>query len=315
MSSIFDLHCDTLSEIYKSKETLFTNTKSVSIDKFSPFEKKAQVFAIWSDNEKTEDEAYVNFQHTVTEFRTQLEQHAEHIMLCTTSQELSQSAENGKLAAILAVEDAKLLGGDLSRLERLYESGVRILTLGWKGHSCICGSYDTDDGLTDFGFEVIKECENLGIIIDVSHLSEKGFWDVAGKAQKPFIASHSNSHILCDHRRNITDIQFRTIVSAGGICGINLVGKHLAKRLPGEKALDPSEVLTAVCSHIEHFAAIAPDSTCLGLDLDGTEPLAGLESVDKVPTLFEALTNRGMDEKSAQNIFYNNAYNFFIKNL
>lgn len=315
MSRIFDLHCDTLSEIYKSKETIFTNTRAVSVDKFEAFEKKAQVFAIWSDNEKSDDEAYVTFQHTVTEFKSQLEKQPERICLCTSPEQLETAQEDGKLAAILAVEDAKLLSNDLSRLERLYESGVRVLTLGWKGNSCICGSYDTDDGLTEFGFEVLKECENLGITVDVSHLSEKSFWDVAGKAQKPFIASHSNSHILCDHRRNLTDIQLRTVISSGGICGINLVGKHLAKRLPGEKALDPSEVFGAVCSHIEHFSSIAPESICLGLDLDGTEPLAGLESVDKTPMLFEALTNRGMDEKQAENIFYNNAYNFFIKNL
>lgn len=317
MGRIFDLHCDTISEIYKSKESLLSNTKAVSIDKFSCFDKKAQVFAIWSDNQKSEDEAFVSFQHSATLFRSETEQNKDLIALCTTREELEEAQNQGKLSAILSVEDAKLLSGDLSRLERLYEFGVRILTLGWKGHSCVCGSYDTDDGLTDFGFEVLRECENLGIIVDVSHLSEKSFWDVAGKAQKPFIASHSNSHILCGHRRNLTDIQLRTIVSAGGICGINLVGKHLAKRLPEleEKTLDPAEVLEAVCSHIEHFSSIAPENICLGLDLDGTEPLSGLESVDKTPILFEALTNRGMDEEKAENIFYNNAYNFFLKNL
>ncbi|MBQ8759259.1 MAG: membrane dipeptidase [Clostridia bacterium] len=315
MRRIFDLHCDTISEIYKSKESLLSNTRAVSIDKFSDFSKKAQVFAIWSDNEKNEDEAFVTFQHTATELKAQLEENSSLAALCTSKEELESAQNEGKLSAILAVEDAKLLGGDISRLERLRNFGVRILTLGWKGHSCVCGSYDTDEGLTEFGFEVLRECENLGIIVDVSHLSEKAFWDVAGKAQKPFIASHSNSHIICDHRRNITDVQLRTIVSAGGLCGINLVGKHLAKRLPGEKALDPAEVLDAVCAHIEHFSSIAPESICLGLDLDGTEPLAGLESVDKTPTLFEALTNRGMDEKRADDIFYNNAYNFFLKNL
>ena len=315
MSRLFDLHCDTISEIYKSKESLLSNTRAISLDKFSGFDQKAQVFAIWSDNQLTEDEAFVNFLHTATEFRSHLEENTNLIRLCTSGEELESTSKDGLLSAILAVEDARLLANDLSRLERIYESGVRILTLGWKGNSCIGGSYDTDGGLTEFGFEVLKECENLGITVDVSHLSEKSFWDVAGKAQKPFIASHSNCHILCDHRRNITDIQFRTIVSSGGICGINLVGKHLAKRLPGEKALDPSEVLDAVCSHIEHFSAIAPENICLGLDFDGTEPLAGLESVDKTPMLFEALTNRGMDETQAENIFYNNAYNFFLKNL
>ena len=311
---LFDLHCDTAYEIYKSKEKLYTNTKAVSIDKYLPFEKKAQIFAIWSDNTKTEDENFVDFQHIVTEFKEQVFENSQYIDICTSSGTLEESQSAGRLSAILSVEDARLLSGDLARLERLYEFGVRVLTLGWKGHSCVCGSYDTDDGLTSFGFEVLKECENLGIIVDVSHLSEKGFWDVAGKATKPFIASHSNSHILCAHRRNLTDIQLRTIAQTGGICGISLVGKHLAKAL-GDNDVNPAEILEAVCSHIEHFHEIAPESTSLGLDFDGTVPLVGLENVSKVPTLFEALTNRGTDEKSAKDIFYNNAYNFFLKNL
>ena len=312
---LFDLHCDTAYEIYKSKENLFSNTKAVDIEKYSCFQKKAQVFAIWSDNKKTEDENFVDFQHMANEFIIHTKNYADYVSICTKAEDIEIAYVENKLACILAVEDARLLSGDLSRLERLYEYGVRILTLGWMGESCIGGSYDTDKGLTPFGFEVLKECENLGITVDVSHLSEKGFFDVAGKASKPFIASHSNSKLLCDHPRNLSDIQIRTIASCGGICGINLVKSHLSRLLEGTKSQDPAVVFDAVCSHIEHFYNIAPESTCLGLDFDGTEPLYGLESVDKIPTLFEALSNRGMDEKTAQNIFYNNAYNFFLKNL
>ncbi len=315
MAKLFDLHCDTAFEIYKHKEKLYSNSHSVSIDKYAAFDKKAQIFAIWSDNEKTEDETYLDFRHIVTEFRQQLEENSEFTSLCLSPDDLKACGDSGKLAAILAVEDAKLLGGDLSRLQVLYDSGVRVLTLGWKGKSCVCSSYDTGDGLTPFGFEVLAECEKLGITVDVSHLSEKGFWDVAGKATKPFIATHSNASILCAHERNLTDIQFRTIASSGGICGVSLVGKHLSKTLPGEKSDDYVAVLDAVCSHIEHFLSLDENAVCLGLDLDGTEPLAGLESVDKIPTLFEALTNRGIDMRTAENIFYNNAYDFFMKNL
>ena len=251
----------------------------------------------------------------VTEFKEQLRENEETSMLVTTREELRLSQEQKKLGAILAVEDAKLIGSDLSRLEKLYGQGVRILTLGWKGQNCVCSSYDTPDGLSDFGFEVLKECENLGITVDVSHLSEKGFWDVAGRATKPFIATHSNASIICAHKRNLTDIQYRTIASAGGLCGVSLVGKHLSKTLPGEKSDDYVAVLDAVCSHIEHFAEISDTSVCLGLDFDGTEPLAGLESVDKIPTLFEALTNRGFDFELSNKVFYNNAYSFFENNL
>ena len=312
---LFDLHCDTPFELYKNKQNLYSGSTAVNLEKYSVFDKKAQVFAVWSDKDCTDDECYLNFQHIVNEFKSQIDENHEYVRLCTSKDDLEACNEDGKLAAIIAAEDARLLANDLSRLERLYEHGVRVITLGWQGKSCVCGSFDSDSGLTDFGFDVLRECENLGITIDVSHLSEKSFWDVAGKATKPFIASHSNSYLLCDHRRNLTDVQVRTIVSSGGICGNSLVASHLSKGLEGYKAKDPSAVMDAICTHIEHFSNVAPENTCLGLDFDGTSPLEGLESVDKLPLLFEALTIRGMDEKQAQNIFYNNAYNFFVKNL
>ena len=312
---LFDLHCDTPFELYKNKLSLYSGPTAVTLDKYSVYRKKAQVFAIWSDKNADDDECFVNFQHIASEFTSHISENSDFVRLCTEKEHLEASDEDGKLAAILAVEDARLLSGNLSRLERLCEYGVKVLTLGWQGETCIGGSYDSEKGLTPFGFEVLRECENLGIIIDVSHLSEKSFWDVASKASKPFIASHSNSRLLCDHKRNLTDVQIRTVVSSGGVCANSLVPSHLSKILETSKANEPSAVLEAVCSHIEHFYAAAPENTCLGLDFDGTTPLAGLESVDKIPTLFEALTNRGMDEKTAQNIFYNNAYNFFLKNL
>ncbi|MBE6682185.1 MAG: hypothetical protein E7600_07870 [Ruminococcaceae bacterium] len=312
---LFDLHCDTAFELYKRKQSLYCGSTAVNLEKYSIFEKKAQVFAVWSDRSYTDDECYLSFQHIANELRSQIEENSEYVRLCTSKEDLEMCNEDGKLAAIIAAEDARLLSGDLSRLEKLYEHGVRVITLGWQGTSCVCGSFDTEDGLTDFGFDVLKECENLGITVDVSHLSEKSFWDVAGKATKPFIASHSNSYLLCDHRRNLTDVQIRTIAASGGICGNSLVAAHLSKGLEGYATKDPSTVMNAICSHVEHFSNVAPENTCLGLDFDGTAPLEGLESVDKLPLLFEALTIRGMDEKQAQNIFYNNAYNFFLKNL
>ena len=312
---LFDLHCDTPFELYKNKLSFKDGNCAVTLDKYGTFKKKAQVFAVWSNRDNTDDECYLNFRHVALEFKNQIKENSDEVRLCTCKEQLEESNSDGKLGAILAAEDARLLANDLSRLEVLYETGVRVITLGWQGSTCVGGSFDTCDGLTKFGFEVLKECENLGIIVDVSHLSEKAFWDVAGKASKPFIASHSNARLLCDNPRNLTDVQFRTIIASGGICGINLVASHLSNILCEKGSKDPFAVLDAVCSHIEHFSEISPESTCLGLDLDGTAPLAGLEGVDKIPTLFEALTNRGMDEKQAQNIFYNNAYNFFLKNL
>ena len=314
MPSLFDLHCDTAYEMYKSKQGIMSNTLGVDIDKLSVFDNKFLCFAIWSDENLSDDEAYVNFKHVSAEFLENISQNADKIMLCTWSEHLSDALSQGKTGAVLAVEDARLLGKDLSRLETLYNAGVRVLTLCWKGLSVIGGGYDTDEGLSDFGFEVLAECEKKGIVVDVSHLSEKGFWDVANKATKPFIASHSNANLICSHKRNLTDVQYRTIASCGGIVGVSLVAKHLAK-VYRENTPENSVALETICNHIEHFLEIDSSALSLGLDFDGTTPLAGLEDVSKVPVLYQALTNRGLDEKTAHDVFFGNAYKFFTNAL
>ena len=314
MPSLFDLHCDTAYKMYKTKQQLEKNTLAVDLEKFSSFDKKGQVFAIWSQDDLSDDEAFLNFKHISAEFKEQIAQNESKISLCTTASHIEEAEKSGKISAILAVEDARLIAKDLSRLDFLYDAGVRILTPGWKGNSVICGSYDSNEGLTDFGFEVVAACEEKGIIIDVSHLSEKGFWDVANKATKPFIASHSNASLICNHKRNLTDIQYRTIASCGGITGVNLVAKHLARAYADEMP-ESNKILETVCTHIEHFLNIDSTSLCLGLDFDGTEPLDGLEDVSKIPILYEALTNRGLDEETADKIFYGNARDFLVKAL
>lgn len=308
---LFDLHCDTVTKMYKGQGSFVSNDLGVSLENYSKYDKKAQVFAIWSNSESTDDEAYLEFMHMADFFRELTKENSNEVVLCTDREQLSDSED--RLCAILAVEDARLLSGNIERLEKLYEKGTRILTLGWSGVTCIGGSYDTDEGLTPFGFEVLKKCEELGITIDVSHLSGKSFWDVAGKATKPFIASHSNSSMIYNHPRNLTDTQLRTIISSGGIVGVNFVGKHLSALL-AEGNANENKVYETVCTHIEHFLSIDEKSICIGSDFDGTQHLPGLENVSRTENLYDALVNRIGDTAVADNVFYNNAYNFFGKN-
>ena len=310
---LFDLHCDTVPKIYKGEGTLLSNNLGVSIENFEKYQKKAQVFAIWCNSESTDDESFLEFMHMADFFNDYVNENEDKITLCTQREHL-EDTEKENLKAILAVEDARLLGGNLERLEKLYEKGVRVLTLGWSGTTCIGGSHDTDEGLTQFGIEVVKKCEDMGIIIDVSHLSDKSFWDVAGIATKPFIASHSNSSMLYNHPRNLTDTQLRTIISAGGIVGVSFVGKHLSALLTNSVA-NENKVYETICSHIEHFLEIDERSVCIGSDFDGTEHLWGLENVAQTENLYKALVNRISSEQTADNVFYNNAYNFFVNNI
>ncbi len=311
----FDLHCDTAFEMYHKKQPLLSNNLAVSLEGYSGFDKKAQVFAIWSDNNKEAAEAFGDFFEIFENLRREINENPEKAVLCTDIQTLV--GDDTRLKIIPSVEGLGIIENDIARLELLREYGVRIVTLGWQGENSVCGAYDTDIGLTDFGFRVIEECEKLGMTVDVSHLSEKGFWDVANIAKKPFIASHSNSASMCSHPRNLSDTQLRTIVQNGGIVGVNLVGKHLSKALEEiTPEISENTVCEAVVNHIVNFVEKgSANSVCLGLDLDGTDSLPGLETVDKATKIAQYMEEHGAQSTLINDIFYNNAYNFFVKNF
>lgn len=310
----FDLHCDTAFDMYHKKCGLAENSLAVSLKGFEKYEKKAQVFAIWSDNKKSPDENYADFFSIFDNLKQEVEENCEKAVFCTNSAALSDG--DTRLKIIPAVEGSALLGKDISRLEILREYGVRILTLTWGGICEVGGAHDTKEGLSDFGFKVVEACEKLGIIIDVSHLSEKGFWDLANIATKPFIASHSNSADICIHTRNLSDTQLRTIVTSGGITGVNLVKHHLSKAFVDNLEVDCDLACEAVIKHIVHFMEKgSANSVCIGTDLDGTAPIIGLDKVEYIYKIGEKMKNQGAPDSMINDIFYNNAYNFFIKNL
>ena len=293
----FDLHCDTAYEMYTQKQKLAKNTLAVDLDGFDAYERKAQIFAVWSENTKGAGDVYGDF-FTILEKET-------------------FAADDRRLKILLSVEGSRLIEKDIARLDILREYGVRVLTLAWGGECEVCGAYDTDVGLTDFGYEVVERCEALGIILDVSHLSEKGFWDLANVAKKPFIASHSNAQSICNHARNLSDTQLRTIISHGGVAGVNLVGKHLSRTFEdAEMIMDKEAALDAVSKHIVHFMEKGcAKNVCLGCDLDGTHPLAGLERVGDIMTLAGYMKAHGADDALIDDLFYGNAYRFCEKNL
>ena len=310
----FDLHCDTAYEMYIKKQPLDSNSLAVSLEEFEGFEKKAQVFAVWSENTSPAGDVYGEFFNILENLKTEIDKNYEKAVFCCDAESLATN--DTRLKIIPAVEGSRLIENDISRLEILRESGVRILTLAWEGLCSACGAYDTDTGLTDFGYKVVEICEKLGIILDVSHISEKGFWDIANVAKKPFIASHSNAQAICNHPRNLSDTQLRTIVSTHGIAGVNLVGKHLSKTFAENQYPDTDSVKETVVKHIVHFIEKGCEkNVCLGCDFDGTIPLNGLEKVSSVKSIAEYMSTLGASPSLIDDIFYNNAYNFFVKNL
>lgn len=294
----FDLHCDTATKLYRDSKTLATSERQISLSTIGTFEKYGQVFAIFSNPENSNDKAYQDFFDISSRFKID-----NNIEFCT-------DLLNGKNNCILSVEDARILNGDISRLQKLYDAGVRIMTFLWGGVTCIGGSFDTDDGLTDFGSEVVVKCIELGIIPDISHASRRSADDILSIAESyeaPVIASHSNSYTVNPHPRNITDETARRVASSGGVIGICLHGPHLG--------YNPN-VGTAV-DHIEHFINIVgTDAVCLGCDLDGTRELPnGITNQSDIVKIAEEMSQRCHGKFVIEKIFYQNAFEFFKNNL
>ena len=189
---LFDLHCDTLTEIYSKKENILSNTCNVSLDLTEGFDSYIQVLAVWSSPKLTDDELYSRFFDTIDHFKS-------------ASFPLPKN-----FGYIFALEGGNLIGNDVSRINTLYESGVRIFTPVWSDVTQIGGAFNTDVGLTELGKAAVKRCFELGIIPDVSHSSDKSFFDIFELSQgygKPFIASHSNSRTVC-HTSEISPMKW-----------------------------------------------------------------------------------------------------------
>ena len=182
----------------------------------------------------------------------------------------------------------------------MFQAGFRISTLGWNESNVLTGSNQTGEGLTDLGREYVRNAQELGILVDVSHISDAGFWDIMKITQAPVVASHSNSRAVCPHARNLTDDMFRAIRDTGGVAGINQFAEFL-----GEKP-----TLDTICDHIFHFLEMDPECRhiALGGDLDGCDALAqGFEGVQSYPALAQRLLERGLTEEMVMNLYWNNA--------
>jgi membrane dipeptidase len=180
--------------------------------------------------------------------------------------------------------------------------GVRLLTLTWSERNSLgdgAAESGTRGGLTSLGRRVVKECGDLGVIVDVSHLSEAGFWDVVDLSEEPFVASHSNCHALYAHPRNLTDDQIKAVAESGGLVGIALNPEYLVNEGDAD--------LGMVCDHVMHAIEVAgEDHVGIGSDFDtfeGDLPLAG---VDQLPLLTAELLKRGVSGKVLQGVLGGN---------
>ena len=308
--SLLDAHCDTAYELYRRKEALSDNTCHISLRHSRTFDRYGQCYAIWSDKHLDDETCWAQFLAIADYFKQQVEACSDRVSLVHSFDELAAAWSASKQAAFLAVEDARLLNGDLSRLDILKQMGVIYLTLLWGGHSCIGGAHNTDEGLTDFGKEVVRGCFDRGILPDISHASERSADEVLEMAMdlgKPILATHSNAYSVYAHSRNLRDHHFRSICALGGFVGISLCRIHLSQE---------NAAVEDVVRHIDRYMELGGEHTLgLGCDLDGTDLPDTMSNLSDLTKLSDALSAHGYSDSQIENIFWKNKYTFLQKNL
>ncbi len=272
---LIDLHCDTAVErVLLRKEGLRQNGGQLDLRRMEAGDVVAQVFAlmIYSHEEaralRLAREPWALYAAARDSFFDALAQCGGELALACTADDLAANMADGRRSALLSVEDGALLEGNLSRIAALHRDGVRLLTLTWNYENCL-GFPNSDDpaaharGLKPFGKEAVECLNEVGIVVDVSHLSRGGFFDVADVSSRPFVASHSCARALCNHRRNLDDDMLRVIGEKGGVVGVNYCPYFLLDG--GRETL--SEDVRRHIRHIVNRAGI--EAVALGSDFDG----------------------------------------------
>jgi membrane dipeptidase len=275
---IIDLHCDTILGCYTEKKHLWDYPGHISAEKLKTGESLAQCFALFIPTRDSavrhfggERDAWEVYQDLLRCYRENMAACADVLRPALSPADIRKNREAGYISSILTVEDGVEIDGRMERLEKLYCDGVRMIALTWNYENCFGfpNSHNQEEhtkkGLKPFGFEAVERMNKLGIIVDVSHLSEAGFYDVARHSTKPFAASHSCCRALADHPRNLTDDQLRTIGETGSVVGINFYDLFLGAK-PGYTGI---EDIIRHMVHAKNKAGI--ESVALGSDFDGIE--------------------------------------------
>ncbi len=308
--SLIDLHCDTLCTIERAGDSLLDNEHAISLQKVEVYPHYAQFFASWCSSRLDDDQGYEAFLRMADYLDAQLAipAVAERMVKVTTAAELQSAWQSGKHVAILAVEDARILGGKMERLDTLAARGVRYLTLQWGGDTCIGGAHDTQNPLTPFGKEVVRRCFALGIVPDLSHTcaqSAQDAIDLAVAHGRPVIASHSNAYGLYPHSRNLRDEHFVAIRELGGLVGLNFCHAHLCN------VSERHANVTDLVRHLEYFLSLGGENTvAIGGDWDGAGMPDGIADIRDARKLGNELVRLGYPTSLIEKLFFGNALAF-----
>ncbi len=305
---LFDLHCDTATLCEQYRRSLSSNEGHVDLFRgLSCYSQWAQVMAIFVNDGMTVDCARQRV-CDVLDYLKQQEHSKAPMRLVYTVEDLSKALYGGQCAVLPALENGLAIGSDLSRIVSLAKHGIVYITITWNGenqlgHGCMTAS---QNGLKSFGKEAVRHMYRCGIVPDVSHLNERGFWDVASIADgRPFMAGHTASKSVNHHVRNLTDEQFLCVKEANGLVGIDFCAEHL-----GEHSFE------RIRRHLDHWLSLGgEDVLALGMDLDGTDIPSQWHGIKAAKILYKYLISKGYSQIVLNKIFFENSYAFFVKSL
>lgn len=306
-----DLHCDTAGRMLYENEGLKKNNFSIDIEKLKKGGALAQVFAFFIDVGEV-DNPFLEFQIMHRNFEKELAHNKKDITLVRNVEELCEAEKNGKIGAFLSIEEGEVLEGKIENIQKVYDYGVRFITLTWNYKNTIgYPNYEyvyKDKCLTPLGIEMVKEMERVGILPDASHLSDGGFHDLIKYCEKPFIVTHSNSREIRRHPRNLTDDMIKLLSNKGGVMGMNFCSDFV-----GANEITMIEDLVTHIKHIRNIGGI--DVISLGSDFDGIENKVEIKNCSEMGKLAVALEKAGFTEEEIEKIFYKNALRIFMDTL
>lgn len=316
MIPYIDMHCDTLACAYLGREeSIYKLPKQMlDMERLKQGGALAQFFAVFmlpESMKKDLGEAFpedMNYIKSLLEiFRKSMKEYPEIIRSASSLEEYETNKKNGRISGILSVEDGRAVEGKPENIRWLYEEGVRMMAILWNYENCF-GYPNSKDAeimqrrLTPFGKEAVGLMNDLGMIIDVSHLNDGGFWDVVQLTQKPFVASHSNCRAISPHQRNLTDEQIKALANKGGVMGLNFCGPFLNEDAAGRESR-----ISQMLKHLKHMVNVGgSDIAAIGTDFDGTFGEFDIQECSQMQLLFETMEREHFSAELIEKIAYKN---------
>ncbi len=300
---MIDLHCDTIMQLLDHPDSgdLYRNTWKIDIEKLQKAHSKVQDFALFINLGETND-PYGRYEEMRNLCTTQIHLYGEHIQHVLSYQDVESVYESGKIGALMSIEEGGVLGGDLDKLKQAYQDGVRLITLTWNYPNGLgephCG--EQHKKLTPKGIEFVEAMQDLGIIVDCSHLNDAGTEQLGDILDVPFIASHSNAREVTAHTRNLPDNLIKLIANKGGVIGLNFAQSFLGT--------SPVSRIEDIVKHgLYLINKGGEDVVALGTDFDGIKPNTEIKDASEMYRLYDAFKEAGLSVEQCEKLFWKNA--------